>query len=67
MILALKIVGMLVAGAGGVMGIIFGVMSWMDCGDEIAGGLSDGCFGVAFLGAALFCLVRWGHFLTMAY
>lgn len=67
MIFVLKIIGVLVAGAGGVMGLIYGVLSRMDCGDEMSGGMSDGFFGAAFVGASVYCLARWGHWLSMVY
>ena len=65
--LLMKIVCGLVGGAGLTFGVICWAISRMECGDEIAGGISDCCFGFAFLGAAAYCFARWGHWLSIAY
>lgn len=65
--IALKIIGVLLAGGGCVFGAMAWLISRIDCGDEIFGGISDGCFTASAIGFTLVFAVRYGHYLAMAY
>jgi len=67
MMFVLKLICMLVGGAGLVFGTICWTVSWMDCGDEITGAVGDGCVSVACVSAAIYFGSRCLNFISAAF